>query len=768
MAHYVVRIARKAGIVLLFVLAIGAGVLSGMLFASSADMPQVSALDDYAPSTITRVYAANGDVVGEFAIERRVVITYEQISPLLRQAIIAAEDKNFDTHIGLSVPRTVVTAVTDLMRRQRHGASTLTQQLARNLFLTNEKTWSRKFNELLLSLEIEKRYTKREIFTLYCNHVPWGHGTYGAEAASRLYFGKSAKDLKLEEAALLAGIVNLPARQSPYVNLPAAKRRRDYALQRMAEDGYITQAVADATKQKPIVTAGRPSKGGFAAFYLEDVRQHLEEHYGAKRLYESGLAVYTSIDPKLQRVAEAAFDAGLRRVDKRRGFRRPKHNVIVEGGQIDTWQDDRWKSPMQPGDIVPAVALPVTKGTTSAPPGALHLRAGSLTVEVPRAGYTWTRKTTPDFLRAGDVVLVRLTAVDATTGFATGELEQDPQIEGSLVAIDNATGQIRAMIGGFDFGRSKFNRATQAWRQMGSTFKPIVYTAAIDRGYTPTSIIVDAPVAFPAGPGQPLYSPQNYDRKFEGAVTLRRAIEDSRNVPTVKLLDSIGPAVAIDYARRFGLSNKFQPYLSMALGVTEETLLEATSAYTAFPHQGIRMSPYEVLRVVDRQGNVLEENHPEPNDAIRADTAYVMTSLLEGVMTRGTAASAAALDWPIAGKTGTMDEYTDAWFIGFDPDITIGVWIGYDEKKPLGPGETGAVAALPIWIETMKGYLAARGRDKKPQFTAPGNIVFAQVDKTDGTPSAAPDAITDAFIAGTQPNGAIAAPPPDPRAPSQP
>jgi penicillin-binding protein 1A len=239
-------------------------------------------------------------------------------------------------------------------------------------------------------------------------------------------------------------------------------------------------------------------------------------------------------------------------------------------------------------------------------------------------------------------------------------------------------------------------------------------------------------------------------------------------VPTVKLLDSIGPAVAIDYARRFGLSNKFQPYLSMALGVTEETLLEATSAYTAFPHQGIRMSPYEVLRVVDRQGNVLEENHPEPNDAIRADTAYVMTSLLEGVTTRGTAAAASSLDWPIAGKTGTMDEYTDAWFIGFDPDITIGVWIGYDEKKPLGPGETGAVAALPIWIETMKGYLAARGRDSKPEFTAPGNIVFAQVDKTDGRPSSAPDAITDAFISGTQPNGAIAAPPPDSRTPSQP
>jgi penicillin-binding protein 1A len=462
----------------------------------------------------------------------------------------------------------------------------------------------------------------------------------------------------------------------------------------MAEDGYITQAVADAAKQKPIITAGRPSKGGFAAFYLEDVRQHLEEHYGAKRLYESGLAVYTSIDPKLQRIAETAFDAGLRRgdsgerrsrlgVSRLRGSARPRAGQVEECGRAHL---GRGREPVQ------------ARGADSQGPrrlggpcrrrgatGALHLRAGSLTVEVPRPGYAWTRKTTPEFLRAGDVVQVRLTAVDATTGFATGELEQDPQIEGSLVAIDNATGQIRAMIGGFDFGRSKFNRATQAWRQMGSTFKPIVYTAAIDRGYTPTSIIVDAPVAFPAGPGQPLYSPQNYDRKFEGAVTLRRALEDSRNVPTVKLLDSIGPAVAIDYARRFGFSNKFQPYLSMALGVTEETLLEATSAYTAFPHQGIRMSPYEVLRVVDRQGNVLEENHPEPNDAIRADTAYVMTSLLEGVTLP--AAAVAALDWPI-GKTGTMDEYRMR-FMASTRTSPSACGSG-DEKKPLGPGETGA------------------------------------------------------------------------------
>ncbi len=754
----VVRIARRAGIVALFVIAAMAGSVSGLLFASAGDMPQVSTLDDYAPSTITRVYAADGQVVGEFATQRRVVITYDQISPLLRQAIIAAEDQTFDSHLGLSIPRIVVTAIKDVMHRRLAGASTLTQQLARNLFLTNEKTPSRKIREAILTIQIEKRYTKREIFTLYCNHIPWGHGTYGAEAASRLYFGKSAKDLTLEEAALLAGIIQRPSRQSPYVNPEAARRRRNYALQRMAEEGFIPQARADQAKQSPIVTSGRPLTNTFASFFLEDVRQHLEERYGARRLYESGLAVYTSLDVDLQRAAEAAFDAGLRKVDKRRGFRKPRRNVVADGSTVEGFQHDRWRSPIRVGDIVPAVVVATgSTGPRAVPSASVLLRAGRYYVEIAKSGYEWTRKKSPDFLKTGDLVPVKILTIDDAGRFATASLDQDPLIEGSLVAIDNRTGQIRAMIGGFDFARSKFNRATQAWRQMGSTFKPIVYTAAIDRGYTPASIIVDAPVAYPAGPNQPLYSPQNYDRKFEGPVTLRHALEQSRNIPTVKLLDSIGPAVAIDYARRFGFTSKFQPYLSLALGATEATLLDTTSAYTAFPHQGVRMRPYEVLRVVDRQGNLLEENRPEPHDAIRADTAFVMTNLMRGVATRGTAAAAASLDWPVAGKTGTMDEYTDAWFVGFDPDITIGIWIGYDEKKSLGRGETGANAALPIWIDVMKSYLAKRGRDNKPEFTAPGNIVFVSVDKGTGTPSTGDGAIGEAFIAGTQPEGA---PPP--------
>jgi penicillin-binding protein 1A len=752
-AHYVVRFARRATIVLLFVLASALGAFSGLLFASAEDLPQISALDDYAPNTITRVYDFKGEIIGEFATERRIVVPYEQISPLLRQAIVAAEDQTFEDHLGVSIPRLIVTAVKDIIYLERKGASTLTQQLARNLFLTNEKSLERKLEELILTIQIEKRYTKREILALYCNHIPWGHGIYGAEAAARFYFGKSVKDVTLEEAALLAGMVQSPARQSPYVSVERATRRRNYALQRMADDGYISAAQAAKAKQAPVVTSGRPTTGGMAPFFVEDIRQHLEERYGAKRLYQGGLAVHTSLDAGLQRVAEKAFDAGLRRIDKRRGFRRPSRNVIADMQTVDGYKHDRWARAIAVGDIVPAVVADTSGsgGPRAVAAGAIRLRVGKYVIEVPKAGYAWTRKTTPEFMKVGDLVSVHVQSLDEATKSGTGILEQDPAIEGALLAIDNQTGQIRSMIGGFDFGRSKFNRARQAMRQMGSTFKPIVYTAAIDRGYTPVSVIDDAPVAFPAGPGQPLYSPQNYDRTYEGPITLRRALEQSRNVPTVKLLDGVGPAVVIDYARRFGFTNPMQPYLSLALGAAEATPLEATSAYTVFPRQGVHMTPYEVLRVLDRQGNVLEENRPRAQDAIRADTAFVMTSLLRGVAARGTAASAASLDWPVAGKTGTMDDYTDAWFIGFDPEITIGVWVGFDEKKSLGRGETGTTAALPIWLDVMKARLELRGREPKPEFPAPGNIVLVSVDKATGAPSVGEDTISETFIAGTQP-----------------
>lgn len=769
----VVRVARSAGLVILFATVAMAGILSGVLLAYAADLPEISALDNYRPNTISRVHAADGQVIGEFAVERRVVIGYDDISPHFRDAIIAAEDGGFNSHVGLSISaiarhliRDVFDAVKDAMARRASrpsGASTLTQQLARNLFAEQigfrlgDTSLERKIKEIIVAVQIEKRYTKREILTLYANQVLFGHGTYGIEAASRLYFAKSAKELDIEEAALLAGIVQLPARQSPFVNLEAATRRRNYVLSRMATEGYITDVEADTAKQKPIVVKGRLQlPGSVAPYFVEEIRKRLEQRYGAQALYESGLAVTTTLDVPLQRAANRAMNRGLRRIDKRRGFRKIGRNVLANGGTIEGFKDPRWSQPIAVGDYVPALVEVVGKpaGKPGTASGA-QLRIGTHHAELTAADFAWTRrKNAADFLKAGDIVEVEVTSIDESAGTLGVTLEQTPIVEGALVAIENRTGHVKALIGGWSFDRSKFNRAVQAYRQLGSTFKPVVYTAALDRGFTPTSIIIDAPVAYDAGSGQ-VYSPQNYDHEFEGPVTLRHAIEESRNIPAVKMMESLGPATVLAYAKKFGFNEAFPPYLSMALGAGEATLLEVTSAYTAFPNGGVRMTPIDVLNVMDREGNLLEENRSQATDVIRADTAFVMTNLLRGVVLHGTAASAASVKWPLAGKTGTVDDNTDAWFIGFDPYLTVGVWTGLDEKKPLGRTETGAQAALPIWLEFMKEYIAGRpDPDNPPLFEAPGNIVFIPIARTSGTPIAAnaEGAFSEAFISGTQPS----------------
>ncbi len=681
MPHVVVRFARNAGIVALFIVAAMLGILSGVLFAYAGDLPQVSALDNYSPSTITRIWAETGQVIGEFATQRRVVVGYDQINPVLRQAIIATEDAEFDRHFGVNVWRILVAALTDVIERRRaQGASTLTQQLARNL--------------------------KEQ-----------------------------------------------PERQSPFVDMKRATQRRNVVLQRMADERYITQAQADAAKQKPILTRGQPNQPpGIAPYFVEEVRKHLERQYGAKVLYENGLSVTTTLDARLQEIANKALEHGLRAYDKRHGWRHPTRNVLAEHHTIEGFKDDRWTRPIRTGDVVPAVVVTAPKT------GAARLRIGSGHADLDRAGYAWTRRTSAaDLFKPGDLIEVAIVKLDEAAGVASVALEQAPLAEGAILAIDNRTGQIKAMIGGWSFSRSKFNRAVQAYRQLGSTFKPIVYTAAIDRGFTPTSIINDAPVTYPAGNGQ-IYSPHNYDHQFLGPVTLRYALEESRNIPAIKMMDTLGPKNVLEYAKRFGFEEDFPPYLPIALGAGDATLVDITSAYTTFPNQGVRMKPFSVLTVKDREGNLLEENRPEPTDVIRADTAFVMTNMLRGVLSvRGTGARAAnlAAEWPLAGKTGTVDDNTDAWFIGFDPDITVGVWLGFDDKrKSLGTAEQGAFAALPIWMEFMKAYIDGRpDKDDPPEFDAPGNIVFLAVDKSNGAvqPAETPGAIHEAFISGTQP-----------------
>ncbi len=749
MAVVVIRLVRGFGLAALFIAAAFFGIASGVILAFVGDLPQISALDNYSPSTITRVLGRDGSVIGEFATERREVITNAQIPAVLKQAIMAAEDAGFNRHVGFEPTRMMWAVYRDLTASGRTpGRSTLTQQIARNLFQesigfrrdpnawVDLTGWERKIKEALVALQIERRYTKDEIFTMYCNQIYWGHGAYGVQAASRLYFDKSVGDLKLDEAALLAGIIQSPERQSPYVNMPSALRRRAYALDRMAEEGFIAADAAAAAKARPIVTSGAPLGGPtLAPYFIENIRQQLQERYGAKAIYESGLTVRTGLDPAFQRTANEVLDRELRRLDHLAGFRRPTRNLVTENIDPATFKPPRFSRAPVVGDVVPAVVLNVEETS-------IRVRAAAWEGTIGPAGYAWTRKAASTLVRRGDVIETRVVSrTDAVKAFE-GTLEQTPSIEGAVVAIDNRTGQILAMVGGQSFARSQFNRATQALRQVGSTFKPFVYTTAIDRGYTATSLIEDSPVSYAAGPGQPLWQPQNYDREYLGQVMLRDALAGSRNIPTIRLMDALGPRQVIGTAKRMGITSPLPEYLPIAIGAAEATLIEMTSAYSAFANQGVRVTPLTYLQVNDRDGNVLEEQRPTPRDALRADTAYVMAHLLQGAVQHGTAARAQVLDWPVGGKTGTTDDYTDAWFIGFDPDITLGVWVGRDLKKPIGPGQTGTAAALPIWIDIMKPWVERRRAElaEKPVFERPSNIIMVMTSKG-----------LEAFIAGTEP-----------------
>ena len=765
------------------------GVVSGVLFAYSPDLPEISELDGYTPGTITRIHDRYGVLIGEFATERRLILSYDEIPEVFRNAIIAAEDGDFFNHVGFNIPRIVITMVSNIIKGDltAAGASTITMQLARNVTLSGEilglqKTWQRKLREAYYTFQIEKRYTKREILTLYVNQMWLGtssHSAYGVEAASRLYFGKAALALDLGEAAMIAGIHQTPSRQSPLVNIELAQNRRDYALQRMASEGYVSQAEAAEAMAQPIQLSQRTVRSNsIAPYFIEEVRQHLEQEYGVTRLYEEGLSVHTTLDARLQAAANKAVADGLRTHDKRRGFRTPDRNVLdkaeIEAGTeaageaLAAYEHSRWVFAMGAEDIVPAVVTSVDSdamqvrfgpyAATVVPKGLRALSSGGT------EGFRGIGSTPADQLvRPGDLVEIKITTLDTVDADGNelaapvieAELDQEPIAEGALLAIENATGRILAMVGGYDFERSKFNRATQAYRQLGSLFKGVLYAAAVDQGFTAASIVIDEPVSYDVGPEQDPYEPTNYDHTYEGPITLRRALEKSRNVPAVWMMNEIGPETVVDFARRLGFTSPIPPFLSVALGSAESTLLEVTSAYSAFPNRGTRMVPYQIERIVDRAGDVLETGRPIPRDALRPDTAYIMVSLMRGVVQRGTGARASRLGWPLGGKTGTMDEYTDAWFVGFGPDITVGVWVGYDEKKTLGDGEEGARVALPIWMDFVRAHID--GREAPEGFLPPGNIVFRSIDPMTGevTEPWSSGALQESFIAGTEPGAAL-------------
>ena len=757
---------RQAGLLGLFAAVAIVGGASGALFAYSPDLPEIAELDDYAPGTITRVYDRHNEIIGEFATEQRVIVGYDDIPEILRNGIIAGEDASFFEHAGLSIPDIIRTAARNILRGDLvdAGASTLTMQLARNITVGGEqlglqKTWQRKLREVYYTFHIEKRYTKREILTLYCNQMYLGSGAYGIEAAARMYFGKTAQDLELHEAALIAGIFQSPGRQSPRLNPDLALGRRDYVLRRMAEEGYITADEAEEASTQPLQLAPRSQRNNSVApYFIEEVRQHLEDEYGADRLYEDGLVVRSTLDAGMQRVANRAVEKGLRDLDKKYGFRRPVRNLIREGESLDTFRHDRWRYAMRPGDVVPAVVTAVDGEVMTIRFGEHRTSIGpqGYASQPPLASFQWTRgRPAEGLVEPGDLIEVAIVSLPEDGAQAVVTLDQEPEMEAALLAIENRTGRVLAMVGGFDFERSKFNRATQAYRQLGSLFKGVLYAAAIDQGYTTSSIVLDEPVSYDVGPNQAFYEPSNHGNVYEGPITLRRALEKSRNVPAVWLMNEVGPQTVVDFARRLGFGSEIPPYLSVALGSAEATLAEVTSAYSVFPNGGTRMPPYQIERILDREGKTLEESYPVPQDALRPDTAYIMVSLFRGVIERGTGIRAAWIPWPLGGKTGTMDDYTDAWFVGFDPEITVGVWVGHDTKKTLGEGEEGSRVALPIWMNFMQEYIAERPAPEG--FVPPGNIVFRSVDAMTGevTEPWARGAIQESFIAGTEPGTAF-------------
>jgi penicillin-binding protein 1A len=741
---------RRVVVTALFAATIIGGALLGVFLAFESDLPQVTSLEEFQPNIITQVFASDGSVVGEFAIEKRVVVAFRDIPPVLRNAIVAVEDEDFWKHIGINPWRIPGAALANLRSgRYSQGFSTLTMQLTRLLFLTPEKTPERKIKEVILAFQIEKNFTKEEIFTLYCNQVYFGHGNYGVEAASQFFFGKPVKDLTLEEAALVAGIAQSPTRQSPIENPERALQRRNHVLDRMADEKYVSREEADAAKLKPIALRMRRDPPSIAPHFLEEVRKYLEREYGSQRIYQGGLRVYTTLEPRAQRAAVRSLRGGLRSIDRRaRGFVKPEASVLTPEGLLpEPLHLDEWDWPFAAGDVVRGVVVASDRASAVVQVGDYR---GRLTAP----DVAWTRRTNlAEVLPRGAVAPFRVVALSDAGGRreARLQLEQEPKVEGALLALDVRTGAVRAMVGGYDFEHSKFNRATQAMRQVGSAFKPIVYAAALETlGYTPATILVDSPLSFPNPWDGSVWSPQNYDGAFMGPIPLRRAVEQSRNIPAVRTLQAVGLEKGIEYARRLGLAGELPPYLPIALGAGEATLLEMTAAFATFANQGLRMKPFLIERITDREGNVIEQTLPRATDALRADTAFILTSLLRGVAEHGTAARARRLHRPIAGKTGTTNDFTDAWFIGYEPSLAAGVWVGFDEKKDsLGPRADGGSIALPIWMDFWAAVTADRPIEDYP---IPGNVVFVPVDEMGHAAApGAPGVHMESFVAGTEP-----------------
>ncbi|MEJ8474346.1 penicillin-binding protein 1A [Roseibium algae] len=770
----------------------GIGAALGLLLAAgmwiylqrlNEGLPDYTALKNYEPPVMTRVHAADGSLMAEYARERRIFLPIQAIPEKLKQAFLSAEDKNFYNHIGVD-PEGIARAVLRYIQnigtgRRPQGASTITQQVAKNFLLTNEVSFDRKIKEAILSLRIEQAYTKDEILELYLNEIYFGLGAHGVAAASLLYFDKSVHELTLEEMAYMAALPKAPNNYHPYRDRERATTRRNWVIDRMVENGYATAKEGEAAKAKPLKVT--PRQGGTkvraAEYFTEEVRREVADIYGEDRLYGGGLSVRSTLDPKMQLIARRALQDGLIAFDHKRGsWRGPVDNISIAGdwgadlSKVEALEDlPEWQLAVvldSSGSVATVGLQPKKLANGKLPEDRV---TGKLFLETMK----WARvsgrapDSVDDVLKPGDVVYVQ----ESSVAPGSYELRQIPKVSGALVAMDPYTGRVLALVGGFSFAQSEFNRATQAYRQPGSSFKPFLYAAALDNGYTPSSVVMDAPLEIDQGGGLGTWRPQNYSNKYYGPSTLRTGIELSRNVMTVRLAQDMGMPLVAEYAKRFGIYDNMLPVLSMSLGAGETTVMRMTAAYATIANGGRRIRPTLIDRIQDRYGRTIFKHDSRICDGCTQDewngqdepeliddreqildpmTAYQITSMMEGVVQRGTATSVRAVGRPVAGKTGTTNEEKDAWFMGFTPDLAVGVFVGYDTPKSMGRGATGGQIAAPIFTEFVKAALA----DRPPvEFRVPKGLQLIPINRRTGLRAAAgtPGTILEAFKPGMAP-----------------
>ncbi|MCC6140805.1 MAG: PBP1A family penicillin-binding protein [Nitrospira sp.] len=713
---------------------VGVTAAAGVIWQLAQDLPPLDLLQGYQPSLVTTVYADDRQPIGQFFIERRTLTPLDRIPKTLTQAVIATEDVRFFEHPGLDYIGILRAAWTNLRHggKKVEGASTITQQLARSLFLSAERSYDRKLRELILAYKMEAVSTKEQILETYLNQIYFGQGAYGVGSAAQSYFGKEIEKLTLAESAFLGGLPKSPSRFSPFTNYERAKKRQEHVLARMEEAGFISAAERDAAIAEELKFR-RPGSEQIAPYFVEHVRQQLVAKYGETMVYKGGLQIFTTLNLEMQRAAERAFLAGVRDLDKRQGWRGPKKSVDLATVQVPgAALSDQ---PIKVGDVLEGIVLKQAKDH-------YVVQLGDQAAKLLFDDMAWAKRVLkgtdptqdavlmPDVkktLKPGDVIDVSVKKL-AKDGMQL-TLEQTPVVEGGLVAVDPRTGAIRAMVGGYDFSRSEYNRAMQAHRQPGSAFKPVIYATAMAQGMSPATQILDAPVVYEQEADDKIWKPENYGRKFHGMVTLRDALAHSHNLATVRLLDKVGVKNVIEFARTVGVTSPLPADLSLGLGSSSIGLLELTSVYGVFLNKGTRAEPFTIKVAKDSAGNTLETMEEQPHEIIAKETAYLITNMMEDVIQKGTGQAAKVIDRPVAGKTGTTNEYVNAWFIGGAPNLVTGVYVGFDDRRPLGESETGARSALPIWIQFMKDALLQL---PVVPFEIPEGITYVKVDSATG------------------------------------